>query len=213
MHFGSILEEEAKCLGGLVSMLNPMTVVEFGFAGGESSRDFLNYMGKDSKIYSFDIESNSLNISRGIKDNRFKFIHKSQTDFLHSDIDNRVIDFCFLDASHNCDLNIQTFNKIKEHMSRDAILVTHDTGGWRRKFSLKDGRENYWIREVAPFDPGYYITEDEYGPQIGEREFVNYITEGDSGFVVINLHTPHAFRHGLTMFQKERSLEIERWKP
>jgi predicted O-methyltransferase YrrM len=96
--FGPIQCEEALLLAGVVRVLRPHTIVEFGFSQGHSALNFLEAMTAEARLYSYDISQNSQNIAKRAfaADPRFTFLHKSQTEFDPVDIEHRPIDLCFL---------------------------------------------------------------------------------------------------------------------
>jgi len=206
---GPIQSDEAFTFFSLVQVIRPEVILEFGFAKGHSSRNFLAAMSKNCKLYSFDIKKESEDIAKTIiKDNRFKFILKGQEDFIPSDIDNNLIDITFFDASHNTDLNIITFRKIKDYIKKNGVILVHDTGSWNNNYNEKvRNTEGYYVNGY-PFPKGYFLNKDEYIHQQGERKFVNFLRENYPEFHQIHFHSTNTFRHGLTMLQKSEKLEI-----
>lgn len=190
---GPIQRDEALFIYALVKTVDPKTIVEFGFYQGHSAVNFLAAMSSSAVLHSYDVSDTSLQIAKGIRDDRFRFIYKSQIDFNPHDIENRLIDLAFFDASHDFDLNITTFNKVIESLSERALIVVHDTGVWHGE--LKSLRT-----PAGHFKNG--STSAGYIHQPGERKFVNYIRENMEGFHQIHLHSTTKFRHGLTVIQR-----------
>jgi len=111
---GPLQQPEALLLYSIVQTTLPQTIVEFGFFHGHSAFNFLQAMPKNAHLYSYEISDESA--ERAAKefpnDKRFKFLHKSQTEFCPADIDKRKIDLVFFDAAHDLKLNQQTFELI-----------------------------------------------------------------------------------------------------
>lgn len=138
-------------------------------------------MRPDAKLTSYDNTVTSSNIT----DKRFTFKNKSQTD-----IEEENIDFIFFDASHDLDLNIETFNKLK--LSENAIIAIHDTGLWDKMLMDTGGQ---WIGN------GYAHRPDEI-------RFVQWIKENYPEYQVINFHTLKETRHGITLLQKYGIIQV-----
>ena len=190
---GPIQRDEALFLYALVKMVDPKTIVEFGFYEGDSSTNFLKAMSSDGRLYSYDISNASMTFARKIRDPRFRFILKSLTEFAPSDIDNRPIDLVFFDASHEFDLNVTTFEKVKGSLNERGLVVVHDTGAHYVDSNRCQTPMGYFLR--GRLDAGYIH-------QPNERKFVNYIRESDQNYEQVHLHCTTKFRHGLTILQK-----------
>jgi predicted O-methyltransferase YrrM len=173
---GPVQRDEALFLYGLVKIVDPKTIVEFGFSRGHSATNFLKAMSSDSRLYSYDISDASVQLARRIHDNRFRLIHKSQVDFDSSDVDHRRVDFAFFDASHDCDLNLLTFDRLRISLSDRALIAVHDTG-------------SHWLDPSHPIKPH-------------EREFVNHVRLSMPDFDLIHLDCTTKYRHGLTLLQR-----------
>jgi cephalosporin hydroxylase len=194
---GPIQRDEALLLYGLVKTVDPKTIVEFGFFKGHSSINFLKAMSSGARLYSYDISEGSRKLARRIRDRRFRFIFKSQTDFNPSDIDYRLVDLAFFDASHNFDLNVATFEKLKDSLSEMAFVIVHDTGAWHGDLKGFETPEGYFLSGSTP--AGYIHRPD-------ERKFVNYIKTNIGDFDQVHLHSTSKFRHGLTVLQRNVAL-------
>lgn len=190
---GPIQRDEALFMYALVKMVDPKTVVEFGFYEGASATNFLKAMSSDARLYSYEISNASMRFARKIRDPRFRFILKSLTEFAPSDIDNRPIDLVFFDASHDLDINLATFEKIKGVLSEKALVIVHDTGAWYGDFKGLETPQGHFLN--GPAGSGYIH-------QPGERAFVNYLKENMNDFDQIHLHAVSKFRHGLTVLQR-----------
>jgi predicted O-methyltransferase YrrM len=60
---GPLQREEALFLYSLTRLLRPKVIVEFGFHYGHSSFNFLQAMGEDDHLYSFDIAESAKKIA------------------------------------------------------------------------------------------------------------------------------------------------------
>jgi predicted O-methyltransferase YrrM len=124
---GPIQDDEALVVYGLIKTIRPKTVIECGMGRGYSTVNILKSIDEDARLFTFDIEILN-NKSPAFDDKRFKFIKKSQSKIEKSDIENRVIDFVYLDNGHYFDVNVEFWKKVIESMSENAIMVIHDTG-------------------------------------------------------------------------------------
>jgi predicted O-methyltransferase YrrM len=124
---GPIQDDEALLVYGLIKTIRPKTVIECGMGHGYSTVNILKAIDEDARLYTFDIEILNKN-SPAFGDKRFKFIAKSQSKFEQSDIENKVIDFIYLDNGHYFDVNVEFWKKVMGSMSENAIMVIHDTG-------------------------------------------------------------------------------------
>jgi len=192
---GPIQIDDALFLYALVKEVDPKTIVEFGFFLGHSAINFLKSMSKDARLYSYDIWDASKQAATRIKDPRFKFLFKSQTDFEPADIDNRTVDLAFFDAAHDFDLNVRTFDKLRDSLAEKALMVVHDTGAWYVNQKGPKTEEGYFLNGSATV----------YIHHPGERRFVNYIKTIGT-FDQVHLHCSSNFRPGLTVIQKNSSL-------
>lgn len=198
---GPIQSDEALFLYSLVKVLRPKVIVEFGFYLGHSAINFLRAMPENCKLYSFDHWVKSKQVASQIKDDRFKFIFKNQQDFFSEDIDNNLIDIIFIDASHKCEINIKMFNKIKNSLNENALILIHDTGSWNIDYLGEQ------IKNIP--SPGhYFLNKKEYLHQPDERWFVNYLRRHYPKFNQIHLHSLNTLRHGLTILQRNDFLQL-----
>lgn len=203
---GPVQRDEGLFLLGLVRVIRPQIIVEFGFSRGRSAYNFLQAMPPETKLFSYDVSESA----RGIAEKYFKkwpsfhFLPKSQAEFLSSDIDEREIDLVFIDAAHELNINQATFESILPSLAQDAIIAVHDTGTWHRKNFLPQHAT------LAAASPQQWISEDEFAHQAEERMFVNWIAEEHPEFQVIHLHTTRCLRHGLTLLQRRKTLPVKR---
>jgi predicted O-methyltransferase YrrM len=201
---GPLQRDEALLLHGLVRVLRPKVVVEFGFLGGHSAMNFLTALPASSRMYSFDIDPRCERTARTFFGNRpnFTFLCKSQTDIRAEDVGGEPIDLCFIDASHELDLNVRTFERLVPLLAPDALVVVHDTGTWN-------------ARHMAPLHlahvearPDLWVADAQYAHQPEERAFVNWIRERHPDFAQLHLHTQETLRHGITVLQRSKPLSL-----
>jgi Methyltransferase domain len=199
---GPLQRDEAIALFGIIRTLRPQVVVEFGFFHGHSAFNFLQALTENAQLYSYDIDSESIQRAKSefSFDKRFHFIGKSQTDFAPEDIGHQKIDFVFFDAAHELDLNIQTFQRIIDQLDPEAMLAVHDTGLWQRAY-FSPIHETF-TREM----PGEWETEDLYAHQPGERKFMDWIVTEYPEFSVLHFHSSRTLRHGFSLLQRKRQL-------
>ncbi|MES2659837.1 MAG: class I SAM-dependent methyltransferase [Verrucomicrobiota bacterium] len=199
---GPLQRDEAIALFGIVRTLRPKTLVEFGFFHGHSAFNFLQAMTDDARLFSYDIDGDSIRRARTefTFDRRFTFIGKSQTEFAPGDIGNREIDFVFFDAAHELELNIETFNRIAPHLAAEAMVAVHDTGLWNRSHFAPI--HETFTREY----PGVWKSGDLYAHQPGERAFIEWVLENHPEFTAIHFHSTNTLRHGFSLLQRKRNL-------
>jgi predicted O-methyltransferase YrrM len=199
---GPLQRDEALFLNGLIRVLKPRVLVEFGFDTGHSAYNFLQALDGTGELHSYDIADYSTDVARrgfaGFPN--FHFHQKSQADFTWDDVGRKPVDFVFIDASHNLELNQKTFAALLPALSEDAILAVHDTGTWvKEHFSAKN-------QTYVEKGGGRWVNEHELEHTPDERAFVNWIGAQHPEFQVIHCHSRNCLRHGLTLLQKKRVL-------
>lgn len=199
---GPLQRDEALFLFALTRVQRPAVIVEFGFCRGHSAFNFLQAIPPTSKLYSYDIDetAESIALSRFRQVPNFRFLRKSQTDFCTADIENRLIDLCFIDASHLLELNQATFKKVEASLAPEAIVAVHDTGTWVKDFFRPSHQQ------LASAKPSDWVSESEFQPCRGEREFVNWVLTNCPGFSEIHLHSKRTLRNGFTLIQRTQRL-------
>jgi hypothetical protein len=203
---GPVQRAEALFLSGIIHVTQPKTVVEFGFQRGRSAFNFLSALPRDSHLYSFDIRESARQIA-GERLSHFKnfhFLKKSQDLFSPADVDNRTLDFAFIDGAHNLEINKRTFIAILPSLSENAIVAIHDTGTWLKEFFTPIHAE------IAATKPERWLNSSEFQHQVDEREFVNWIVTNHPEFSALHFHSKNCLRHGITLLQKSRALETVR---
>lgn len=201
-HLGPLQRDEALFLFGVLRVIRPRLVVEFGFFHGHSALNFLQALEEGARVVSYDIGEEPARRHRSdfAHCRAHTFIARSQAEFEPADLGGQHADFVFIDAAHRLDLNQETFRRLLPALAPDAIVAVHDTGLWARPFflpkhhSYAQGRDERWL------------TPDLYAHQVEEREFVNWIAEEHPEFAQIHFHTTRALRHGLTLLQRQRRL-------
>jgi predicted O-methyltransferase YrrM len=199
---GPVQREEAMFLFSLIRMLRPRILVEFGFARGHSALNFLMAMDYEADLYSYDVDVASASLAEKYASeySGFHFLHKSQETFSPVDVGGRLIDFVFIDAAHELDLNQKTFTLLLPSLAPNAILAVHDTGTWNRHHFLS---EHF---NFANERPNQWLNLDEFQHQRAERQFVNWVADAFSDFQVIHLHSLNCVRHGITLLQRGHTL-------
>jgi len=203
---GPLQRDEALLMYGLCRVLRPRKVVEMGFLFGHSAFNLLQATGPDAHVYSFDVSQEAAQFARrhfrGI--DRFTFVHASQTDISAELVGGGSIDLAFLDASHDLELNKQTFDRLVPLLSDGAVVAVHDTGTWRR--DLMGPPHHAFLEESGQ---ELHSLGDRVQHQRDERRFVNWITEERGGFSALHLHTDRVIRHGLTLLQARKPLPVD----
>lgn len=202
---GPLQRDEALLLFSLTKVLRPAVIVEFGFHYGHSAFNFLEAVSPACHLYSYDIDDTAERIARERfrRFPNFHFLRKSQADFCAADIGDRRIDLCFLDASHQLELNQATLRKLEGSLSEGAVIIVHDTGTWVKEYFSP-------IHAKLAVDlPGNWISQSEFQPCKGEREFVNWVLTNCPGFNEIHLHSKRTLRNGMTLIQKSCALPTE----
>jgi predicted O-methyltransferase YrrM len=123
---GNILSSEAFFLRGVIKMIDPKVILEFGTLTCYSSANFLNAMNKKAKLYSCDIIRQP-EVDIISEDKRFVFVKSDQSKFDPSIIKEGKVDFLFIDASHNLQDNINTFQRVDILLRPKSIIAVHDT--------------------------------------------------------------------------------------
>jgi predicted O-methyltransferase YrrM len=196
---GPLQRDEALLLYGLVRVIRPKTVLEFGFLRGHSAFNFLLALDADAALYSFDVEPMAEQAARTIieRDQRLRFRLKSQDQITADDVDGRRIDFVFFDASHDLEINQRTFQRIEGLLAPRAVVAVHDTGAWARDRIQLSPMAITYTQENAD----HWLPSGDFAHRPDERRFVNWVGEARPDFGQIHLHSVHTLRHGLTLLQ------------
>jgi predicted O-methyltransferase YrrM len=206
---GPVQRDEALVLFALTRVLRPRVVVEIGFLGGQSAFNFLRALTPGAKLYSFDIAPESAAIARhafaGFPD--FVFQRVSQDEIGPQHLGGQTIDLLFLDASHDLERNLRTFDRLAGLVADDGLLVVHDTGAWARD-SLRPIHQ-----AIAGAWPDMWATPDLFEHQREERGFVNWLLEHRPEYAQVHLHSTKTVRHGMTLLQRRAPLPSGPAKP
>jgi predicted O-methyltransferase YrrM len=203
---GPVQRDEAILLYGLIRVLRPRTLVELGFLRGHSAFNFLQAMDPEAVLYSFDSDPEADDAARTIagRDPRLRFAVRSQDEIGAADVDGRPVDFLFIDASHDLEINRRTFAAIEGLLAPRAVVAVHDTGAWTREaVNLAPQAVQY-----AAANPSYWLSTGDFAHRPDEREFVNWIRETRPDFGQLQLHSRATLRHGLTLLQAGGPLEM-----
>lgn len=192
-----ITDRELCFLYGLLTSLNPKTVVEIG--GGEVGFssiifcDALKYR-TDSVLYSIDVLEMQQRCDNHVR------IQKSCSEVTTEDLNNSKIDIIFFDA--HCVIPQLEFyhNMLKANLiTDDTVLILHDTNCFHKPYA-----EKFMEKFVKGFGEE---TEEGFIHQWVERNLVNYFKL--KGYDVFNLKTKREnhneeFTHlfGLSICQK-----------
>lgn len=171
-----ITESELFFLYGLISSLNPATVVELGGgSAGICSRLFLKAQKNNSnaKLFSIDILE-----MKKISENHLP-IQKDCNDVTPEDLHNQKIDVLFFDC-HTVIPQLNFYNRMVENnlINDDTILILHDTNlfyGTAATLSIES------IGKIG------FHNKEGYVHQWVERSLVNYFKL--KGYDVFNLST------------------------
>lgn len=201
---GNLQRDESIFLYGLLKVLRPKVVVEFGFLNGFSSSVILSALDKTSRLYSYDnsdyAKNSALSFTR--KHRNFFFQSKRQEDFDPKDVGGSKLDFVLVDASHDLQVNIITFEKIKDSLTDDSLIMVHDTGLWHRKF-MKE--EHFACLNTTAHK---WLDADRVAHQINDLQFINWIIQYHQDFAMLNFGSSNILRHGFTLIGKNKILEV-----
>lgn len=220
---GPVLDDEALLLYGLVRVMRPKTIVEFGTSNGFSALNWMHAIGDDpeARVYSYDILPYPVARTLEDADPRFVFWQKSQADFEPADVDFRSVDIAFFDAGHLLEYSVKAFERVLQSLSPAALVAVHDTGLHVLDFGSGAPAEE----EGRPFSegscaaraggkkrchafPGCTGLADQHGFCVGrahrasERTFVRELLRRWPEFRPLHLHSRRVFRHGLTLLQR-----------
>jgi hypothetical protein len=206
---GPVHRDEALILFALTRVLCPQTIVEFGFALGQSALSFLLAAGPDCRVFSYDHSKSAAEAARKYFGHfkNFRLIGKSQADFSPEDIENRKIDLCFLDAAHDLAGNLKSFELIQPCLSETAIVAVHDTGTWQRRFFTD--RHHAFLTSDFGMKHGRWLDAEQFQPSADDRLFVNRLLSNHPNFSQIHLHSANTLRNGITLLQKASPLVTE----
>lgn len=207
---GPIQDDEGLFLYSIIKMIRPKVIVEFGFQEGYSARSFAKAMDKDCKLYSYDINEYSKNfynnIVKEIKPKFFKLLIKGQQEFHPKDIEYEKIDFCFIDASHDLNLNKICFSKVCPSLNDGGIIGVHDTGFWTKE-GFDEAPLHYKNKHRGIIKKMEKNARYMHSVVKAESKFADWLSNKMNK---IQFHSVNYHRHGISLFQKEiLKLEIK----
>jgi predicted O-methyltransferase YrrM len=202
---GALQKDDALLLYGLIKMIRPKLVVEFGFGKGYSSLNFLNAIDRDARVISFDILESCEQIARkSMPDSgRYRFIRKSALEITAADLGHEKADLVYWDAIYDPVINLQVFMVLKPLLSENAILALHDTGAWKKKYM---GKSHFRYAEAHKDS---WLNEETFQQQKGQRQFVNVLMDKYPEYQVIHLHSTRLLRCGISLLQTRNNLPTE----
>lgn len=192
---GPVQRDEALFLFGLMRVLRPRVIVEFGYLEGVSARVLQE--GSGGRVFSFDCNPRIPDCTiPGVT-----LVRKRQEDFEWQDVDVNpaVVDVVFFDAGHDLKSSMTAFNRIEDFIGPRGVLIVHDTGTWSESH-MQPAHHSF----RSPWLSGAIPREKVHRPD--ERRFVNWLTE--SGWSAVNFHSQNCLRHGLTILQRTATLPV-----
>ena len=190
---GPIQRSEAIAIYGLLKTIRPLRVVEIGFGEGDSTEALLAGIRDipGASVTSYDIKVSYPHVNAlSDKYGNFNFILADQGTL----VINEPIDFLFLDASHDLNLN-KSFWENNEHLlGLSAFVVIHDTGIWADGLFDDTFMEGFGKRGQLRGVTGRVHQPDEV-------DFVAWLTK-ERGWTRIDIGSKNCFRHGFTILQR-----------
>lgn len=201
---GNLQSDEALFLYGIIRVLRPKRVVEFGFLNGYSATVILSAMNGSGQTHSYDISdyARQTAIAFAKKNAGFFYHHKSQADFASTDVESLPVDFVLMDGAHDLQMNIDAFQKIKPLLSNEAVVMVHDTGLWHKEYMKEDEYA------VLPNLNHKWLDDQRLSHQIDERRFVNWVMENESDWTLLHFGSPNTLRHGFSLIGRRRLLDV-----
>jgi predicted O-methyltransferase YrrM len=202
---GPIQKDEAFFLYSIVKMTRPSTIVEFGLQTGISAYNFCVAKDEDCFYFGLDKDYNCVEKTKIIC-NKFKntfFIYDDCLNFNLSMIENKKIDLFFLDCSHDFELNKICLDKITPNLSKNGIIIIHDTGNYSKE-GFEKSPEKYKNQNKILGDK---IKKMGRTPVIkAEQNTVNWFMQKHKDFGTIHFNTEKIMRNGMTLMQKKSYL-------
>lgn len=196
---GPIQRSEAIMLYGLIKTLRPRRVIELGFYKGDSCSVLCAATATDPNAT---VESYDINwVDEGAKNAlKAQYPHLSvelcdQRLVMDRTItDNRLVDFLFLDASHDFEINKATWATFLPRFSSNAVVMVHDTGLWVDEH-CPDGLSRHGQYGHKHGHNGRFHQPDEV-------LFVKWITSTYPNWRRMDFMSVNTFRHGFTLLQQ-----------
>lgn len=200
---GPLQRPEAMLLYSLVLVMRPKRIVELGFYKGDSctalaaaAKEINRLVGYNhTSVESYDIRVNQIDVDDIVKDYPNTTIKMMDQRQVHL-VQGPEIDFLFIDAAHNLEINKDTWINLEPKLSSNAVVMVHDTGLWVDAFTpseiIKQGVRGVIRQNVK----GYFHQPDEVA-------FVQWINNTYPNWVKMDFMSIYAFRHGFTLLQKK----------
>lgn len=185
---GPILRSDAALLGAVLNYIKPRVVVEYGSLDGHSTSVLARFA---ETVYAVEVDNIRPGLHHTVDANPNVCVcHMSMRDFVPPV--GTAVDVAYFDASHELEDSRTAYLKIKPFLAPAALLIVHDTATWHHHPS--EGHRVFQVTRDAAVR--------------GERAFVNWVKEFDR-WNPIAFATARAFRHGLTLLQKETGWDGE----
>ena len=197
---GPIQRSEAIAIYGLLRTIRPRRVIEIGFGEGDSTEALLagirGFPG--ATVTSYDIRVSWAHASSLKK--KYSNLEVIQADQTTLQLGPDQVDFLFLDASHDFDLNKIFWNNNVDILGPGAYVVIHDTGMWADGYFNDASLAGFGKRGTLRGIEGRFH-------QPGEVEFVDWVTstESRSPWTRVDIGSRNCFRHGFTVLQRKIS--------
>ena len=190
---GPIQKSEAIAIYGLIRCIRPQKIVEIGFGQGDSTEALLagihGIPGATVTSYDIRVSTEHASLMMGKHPNLSVF-EADQTELILDD----DVDFLFLDASHDFEMN-RTFWLTNSHKFPDhAFIVVHDTGLWADDFIDDPTVAEFGVRGSNRGVTGRFH-------QPGEVEFVKWV-QSLGTWNRVDIFSKNCFRHGFTILQR-----------
>lgn len=186
---GPIQDDEALFLYSVIRGMRIKTVLEIGGLNGYSSKNFLEAVGSDGKVFTCDINPVPV-----LADNHI-FLHKNAVHITPEDFNFEEIEMLFFDC-HDYDVQMSVFNNLLScgSINDNTVISLHDTNTHVQNFTN-------WSK----------LTDQGWVHQSVERRMVNDLVElGWSPFCLHTKPCKHGdslpFRHGITIMTKFKHL-------
>jgi hypothetical protein len=170
-------------------MIRPAVVLEIGSLWGHSARCFLE--GGAQSVIAVDLVVTPQLLRLAAAFPNLQIVRDRQESFPLDVLGGRGIDLLFLDASHEFELDCQTFLRLRPHLQPKALVIVHDTAPWRKALMKDCHREQ---ARDAGIDCGEYHIHQPDAVRL--VEWLN-----GQGLSCINLGSEGCLRHGLSIFQ------------
>ena len=200
---GPLQRSEAMFMYSLVMVLRPRRIVELGFYRGDScsalaaAASEMNRLTEDptnhATVESYDIRvspENARSVQEKYPGTRIEVMDQRD---VHK-VEGGEIDFLFIDAAHDLEVNKATWRNIEAKLSANAVVMVHDTGLWvdaHRPSTIGRQGETGVARNVH----GCFHQPEEVA-------FVKWIVNIYPMWVKMDFISINTFRHGFTLLQR-----------